>query len=81
MSVSDDDGDYNDAWCESHSLIISLEVILSVHVSHSYHSVHPLMDYVLVIKHDFVGVVAFGQAKDKKNIKVVSNNGEKKNKN
>ena len=25
-----------------------------VHVSRSYHSVHPLMDYVLLIKHDFV---------------------------
>ena len=25
-----------------------------VHVSHSYHSVHPLMDYVLLIKHAFV---------------------------
>ena len=43
-------------------------------------AVHPLMDYVLLIKHDFVLVVAFGQAKDKTNTKVVSNNGKKKSK-
>ena len=42
-----------------------------VHVSHPYQMVHPLMDYVLLIKHAFMWVVAFGQAKDK-NTKVVS---------
>ena len=60
--------------CESHHIPRGHPV----HVSHSYHSVHPLMDYVLLIKHDFVQVVAFGRAKDKKILKVVSNNEKNK---
>ena len=65
---ADDDGDDNDGFddedgkCSLHTSCMmerGASLIISprdhpVLVSHPYQMVHPLMDYVLLIKHDFV---------------------------